>query len=132
MKKAQLKELVTQYGPIEFFWMDHAVGDGGLNHKETVEWVHQFQPNCFVGFNHGEPAGRLSLREMGNPGLLAMPVQQNTIKKQRPITKDISQLSLHILFYLLIRVVRCGFIPYPNTIPLSSGRKTLRRLSRCC
>jgi len=68
MKKAQLKELVTQYGPIEFFWMDHAVGDGGLNHQETVKWIHQFQPNCFVGFNHGEPAGRLSLRERGTPG----------------------------------------------------------------
>jgi len=70
MKKAQLKELCTQYGPIEFFWMDHAVGDGGLNHQETVEWVHEFQPDCFVGFNHGEPAGRLSLREMGTPGPL--------------------------------------------------------------
>lgn len=70
MKKAQLKELLTNYGPIEFWWMDHAVGDGGLSHKETVEWVHQFQPNSFVGFNHGEPAGRLSLREMGKPGLI--------------------------------------------------------------
>lgn len=68
MKKAQLKELCTQYGPIEFFWMDHAVGDGGLSHKETTEWIHKFQPNCFVGFNHGEPAGRLSLRERGAPG----------------------------------------------------------------
>lgn len=68
MKKAQIKELCTQYGPIEFFWMDHAVGDGGLNHKETVEWVHQFQPNCFIGFNTGETAGRLDLRERGKPG----------------------------------------------------------------
>jgi alpha-L-fucosidase len=46
MKKAQLKELCTQYGPIEFFWMDHAVGDGGLNHQVTTEWVHQFQPRA--------------------------------------------------------------------------------------
>lgn len=69
-KKAQLKELCTQYGPIEFFWMDHAVGDGGLSHKETADYIHQFQPNCFVGFNHGEPAGRLSLREMGKPGFI--------------------------------------------------------------
>ena len=68
LKKAQLQELCTQYGPIEFFWMDHAAGDGGLSHEETVEWVHRFQPNCFVGFNHGEPAGRLSLRERGKPG----------------------------------------------------------------
>jgi alpha-L-fucosidase len=68
VKKAQLKELLTHYGPIEFWWMDHAVGTGGLSHEETVQWVHQFQPNSFVGFNHGEPAGRLSLREMGRPG----------------------------------------------------------------
>jgi alpha-L-fucosidase len=50
--------------------MDHAVGDGGLGHRETVEWVHRFQPDCFVGFNHGEPAGRLSLRERGTPGAI--------------------------------------------------------------
>ncbi len=68
MKKAQLKELCTHYGPIEFYWMDHATNDGGLNHPETVKWVHQFQPNCFVGFNHGTAAGRLALRERGRPG----------------------------------------------------------------
>jgi alpha-L-fucosidase len=70
MKKAQLKELLSNYGPIEFWWMDHAVGTGGLDHKETVEWMHKFQPNTFVGFNHGQPAGRLCLREMGKPGEL--------------------------------------------------------------
>jgi len=68
MKRAQLKELCTQYGPIEFFWMDHAAGDGGLSHKETTEWILKFQPNCFVGYNHGEASGRLSLRERGRPG----------------------------------------------------------------
>jgi len=68
LKKAQLKELCTQYGPIEFFWVDHAQSDGGLDHEATMEWVHQFQPNCFMGFNHGDPAGRLCLREMGSPG----------------------------------------------------------------
>jgi alpha-L-fucosidase len=69
-KKAQLRELCTQYGPIEFFWMDHAVGDGGLSHRDTAEWVGRFQPNCFVGFNFGEPAGKLCLRERGRPGRL--------------------------------------------------------------
>jgi len=48
--------------------MDHAAGEGGMGHQETVEWVHRFQPDCFVGFNHGDAAGRLSLREMGKPG----------------------------------------------------------------
>lgn len=69
-KKAQLKELLTNYGPIEFWWMDHAVRTGGLSHKETVEWMHKFQPNTFVGFNHGPPAGRICLREMGRAGKL--------------------------------------------------------------
>ena len=70
LKKEQLRELCTQYGPIEFFWMDHAQGDGGLDHPPTSDWVEQFQPNCFVGFNHGTPAGRLALRERGAPGPL--------------------------------------------------------------
>ncbi|MCL4693250.1 MAG: alpha-L-fucosidase [Candidatus Hydrogenedentes bacterium] len=73
LKKAQLEELCTQYGPIEFFWMDHAQTDGGLDHQSTVEWVHRFQPGCFVGFNHGEPAGRLALRERGMPGPVGDP-----------------------------------------------------------
>ncbi len=68
LKKAQLEELCTRYGPIEFFWMDHAQGLGGVNHADTTEWVHRFQPNCFVGYNHGEASGRLALRERGAPG----------------------------------------------------------------
>jgi alpha-L-fucosidase len=73
VKKAQLKELLTQYGPIELIWFDHAVGDGGLSHEETTRWVHRFQPDCFVGYNSGEPSGRLCLREMGKPGRLGDP-----------------------------------------------------------
>jgi alpha-L-fucosidase len=73
LKKAQLRELCTQYGPIEFFWMDHAQSDGGLSHIETVKWVKQFQPACFVGFNHGEVAGDIRLAEMARPGRLDDP-----------------------------------------------------------
>ncbi len=72
LKKAQLKELLTQYGPIEYIWFDHAVGDGGLNHKETFAWCKQFQPDCFIGFNHGDQAeADIRLGEMGKPGPLA-------------------------------------------------------------
>lgn len=73
VKKAQLQELLTNYGPIEYWWMDHATGDGGLSHEKTVEFMHQFQPNTFVGFNHGTPAGRLCLRERGGPGKINDP-----------------------------------------------------------
>lgn len=68
MKKAQLKELLTQYGPIEFIWFDAAVGDGGLSHEETVKYVRSLQPNTFCGFNALDPAGRLCLRERGKAG----------------------------------------------------------------
>lgn len=70
IKKAQLKELCSNYGPIEFFWMDHAQGDGGLSHQETVDLVQSIQPRCFVGFNNGDPAGDLRLGEMGAPAPL--------------------------------------------------------------
>ena len=73
MKKAQLKELLTRYGPIEFIWFDHAFTDGGLDHIETTEWVKQFQPGCFVGFNHGQVAGDIRLGEMARPGALDDP-----------------------------------------------------------
>lgn len=73
VKQAQLKELLTQYGRIEFIWFDHAVGDGGLSHAETVSFVKSFQPGCFVGFNSGAPAGNLRLGEMGHPAPLSDP-----------------------------------------------------------
>ncbi len=74
LKKAQLKELLTQYGPIEFIWFDHAQTDGGLSHAETVTWCKQFQPGCFVGFNHGQRAGDIRLGEHGRPA----PVTEKT------------------------------------------------------
>ena len=67
MQKAQLKELCTRYGPIEFFWMDCAQGNGGLDRREITAWVKRFQPGCFVGFNGGG-AGDLRAGEMGRPG----------------------------------------------------------------
>jgi len=71
VKKAQLKELLTQYGPIEWIWFDHAIGDGGLSHKETAAFVKSLQPGCFVGFNHGDQAiADIRIGEMGVAGSL--------------------------------------------------------------
>ena len=65
MKKAQLKELCTQYGPIEYFWLDIAQTDGGLDLAATVQWIKQFQPNCFAGSNGNRPGADLHIGEMG-------------------------------------------------------------------
>lgn len=74
MKKAQLKELLTQYGPIKYIWFDHAAGDGGLNHEETFAFCKSLQPGCFIGFNHGDQrAADIRIGEMGRPGPLADP-----------------------------------------------------------
>jgi alpha-L-fucosidase len=73
MKKAQLKELLTQYGPIEFIWFDYAVGEGGLSHADTVAWCHQCQPETLIGFNSGKAAGEISLRECGGAGPIGSP-----------------------------------------------------------
>ncbi len=74
MKKAQLRELLTDYGPVEYIWFDHAVGDGGLSHADTAVFCKALQPACFVGFNHGDQAGAdIRLGEMGRPGPLDDP-----------------------------------------------------------
>ena len=74
MKKAQLKELLTHYGPIEYIWFDTAQGDGGLNHRETLAWCKSLQPACFIGFNHGDQDGcDIRIGEMGRPGPLSDP-----------------------------------------------------------
>ncbi|WP_419194818.1 alpha-L-fucosidase [Novipirellula herctigrandis] len=71
MKKSQLKELLTQYGPIQYIWFDHAIGTGGLPHDETTAWCKQLQPECFIGFNHGDQASAdIRLGERGRPGPL--------------------------------------------------------------
>jgi alpha-L-fucosidase len=71
MKKAQLKELLTGYGPIEYIWFDHAIGTGGLPRDETTAWCKQFQPGCFIGYNHGDQSSAdIRLGEMGRPGPL--------------------------------------------------------------
>lgn len=71
LKKAQLRELLTGYGPVEYIWFDHAVGDGGLGHRDTIALVKSLQPGCFVGFNHGDQQGAdIRLGECGRPGPL--------------------------------------------------------------
>jgi len=71
LKQAQLRELLTRYGPIEYIWFDHAVGDGGLSHADTIALVKSLQPGCFVGFNNGEQEGAdVRLGELGRPGPL--------------------------------------------------------------
>ena len=114
VKKAQLKELLTQYGPIEYIWFDHAAGDGGLSHKETLAWCKSLQPGCFVGFNHGDQAGAdIRLGELGRPGPLT------DQKAAGPYMRDVPSRS-----YLL------GEFTYPIQPPHKGGAMWFYSLPR--
>jgi alpha-galactosidase len=70
-EKQQLTELLTNYGSVEYMWVDHAAGTGGLTHAEFISHCQALQPNCFIGFNHGDQTGvRIRLGEEGRPGPL--------------------------------------------------------------
>jgi len=73
-EKQQLDELLTNYGPVEYMWVDHAAGTGGLSHAEFLAHCKALQPGCFIGFNHGDQTGaRIRLGEEGRPGALDDP-----------------------------------------------------------
>ena len=70
-ERAQITELLTNYGPIEYIWVDHAAGTGGLSHQEFLELGWKLQPNCLIGFNHGDQANTfIRIGELGRPGAL--------------------------------------------------------------
>jgi alpha-L-fucosidase len=62
--KAQLTELLTQYGPIAGVWFDgywdQLPNDHDKTNKPAVDWhleeiysmIHQLQPQCLIGNNH--------------------------------------------------------------------------------
>ncbi len=108
VKKAQLKELLTQYGPVEFIWFEHALGDGGLDQPATAAFVKSLQPGCFVGFNHGPPAGDLRLGEMGSPTPLDDPRGAGVGAKQPEIRNY------------------TGFLAAEFCVPILGGRKAGR------
>ena len=54
MKKAQLRELLTQYGVIEYMFLDIAASDGGLSTRETNAYIKNIQPGCLVSSSPGE------------------------------------------------------------------------------
>ena len=54
LKKAQLTELLTQYGAIEFIWFDSAVGNGGMSLSKTYKLVKSLQPDCYPCMSKGK------------------------------------------------------------------------------
>ena len=59
--KAEMRELLTNYGPIGIFWFDNGGGFAGydigtvMHGQELVDLVHQLQPACLVNNRAGVP-----------------------------------------------------------------------------
>jgi alpha-L-fucosidase len=81
-ERAQLTELLTQYGPIEYMWVDVAGGLGGLSHQEFLAHCKSLQPGCLIGFNQADQTGVLiRVGERGKPGPLNDPTAAPHLKK---------------------------------------------------
>ncbi len=70
--KAQLTELLTQYGEIFHVWLDGACGEGSNGKKQEydfdgyIELVRKYQPNATIFYDHG-PDVRWCGNESGSP-----------------------------------------------------------------
>jgi alpha-L-fucosidase len=75
--KGQMRELLTQYGPISIIWFDggssfKAEGNDGrtklMHSQEIIDLIHQLQPNCLVNNRLGPP-GDYGTPEQKIPGV---------------------------------------------------------------
>ena len=55
--KPQVRELLTQYGPIAIIWFDTPKSITPEQSRELVELVHELQPNCLVSDRVGHEMG---------------------------------------------------------------------------
>ena len=55
--KPQVRELLTQYGPIAIIWFDTPKNINPEQSRELVELVHELQPNCLVSDRVGHEMG---------------------------------------------------------------------------
>ena len=137
MKKAQIRELLTQYGPIEYLWFDYAIGDGGLSHKDTVAFVKSIQPGCFVGFSFGDQDDAdLRLGERGGPGPINDPSTAGPyIKKYMKEHKHGTKYLAAEFTYPILPPHKGGALwfyslPEHDNLCHPAGR-AVQRLSRC-
>ena len=70
--KPQIRELLTQYGPIDLMWFDTPEKNTAAQSKELLDIIHQLQPNCIVNSRLGHRLGDYTVEEQtipadGNP-----------------------------------------------------------------
>jgi alpha-L-fucosidase len=61
--KPQLRELLTQYGPIGMVWFDTAEQISKAQSEELIKLIHGLQPNCVVNARAGHGLGDYLVQE---------------------------------------------------------------------
>ncbi len=102
--KAQLTELLTEYGDIFYVWFDGACGEGPNGKKQEydfdgyIELIRKYQPNACI-FNDGGPDIHWIGNESGKPRYAEWCVLPNELLKrceiQQPLTPEGELTSIY-------------------------------------
>ncbi len=66
--KPQIRELLTQYGPISVLWFDTPEEISAAESQELVDFIHQLQPDCIINSRVGHGLGDYGVQEQKIPG----------------------------------------------------------------
>ena len=65
--KPQIRELLTQYGPIAVLWFDTPEKIKPAQSRELLDLIHQLQPDCIVNARVGNRLGDYTVEEQAIP-----------------------------------------------------------------
>lgn len=123
--KPQVRELLTQYGPIGLIWFDTPISIAESQSRELVDFVHQLQPDCLVNSRVGNDAG-----DYVSEGDNRIPICVNENPWETPATindtwgfktHDHNWKSAKTLIRLLIDIVSKGGNYLLNVGPTAEG-----------
>lgn len=123
--KPQLRELLTQYGPIGLIWFDTPVGISREQSQMLKDFVHSLQPDCLVSGRIGNDLG-----DYGSLGDNQMPCGPVEGAWETPATlndtwgfksDDHNWKSVKDLLYLLVDLASKGVNYLLNVGPTSEG-----------
>ena len=123
--KPQLRELLTNYGPIGLIWFDTAIDITPKQSRDLRDFVHRLQPNCLVSGRVGHGVG-----DYGSLGDNQFPTGKVKGDWETPATlndtwgfktRDHNWKSVETLLYLLANCASKGVNYLLNVGPTARG-----------
>jgi alpha-L-fucosidase len=131
--KPQVKELLTQYGPVGVMWFDTPEMIGKEHSKELRELIVKLQPKCIINERIGNGEGDFNVSEQKlNKSVAAKPWESCiTISRQWGYNKyDTTYKSPEVLVRNLIEVASADGNFLLNVGPNGEGEISAQSLSR--